>query len=75
MTDRVRTLTVILDKDYRDDDVESIVHAISSIRGVDRVETRVVQHEDHIARRTVAAAMKNRMLEAVYDVFDPNKPL
>lgn len=41
MTDRVRTLTVLLDADYRDDDesVGVITRAIGMIKGVESVET------------------------------------
>lgn len=34
MTDRVAFLSVALDQNYRTDDVEAIVNAISQIRGV-----------------------------------------
>ncbi|TWU51485.1 hypothetical protein Poly59_30770 [Rubripirellula reticaptiva] len=53
MTDRVRTLTVILDDDYRNEDesVGVIMQAIRMVKGVSDVEAGdVVQFEDHAAR-------------------------
>lgn len=37
MTDRIRTMTVVLDKEYRVDDAESISDAIRMIKGVSKV--------------------------------------
>lgn len=34
MSDRVQSLTIVLDKDYRTDDVEHIVAALRMVRGV-----------------------------------------
>lgn len=41
MTDRIRTLTVALDHDYRDDDAQAILDAIRMVRGVAAVEAEV----------------------------------
>ncbi len=38
MTDRVIYLTVALDREYRTDDVQSIVQTIEGVRGVSKVE-------------------------------------
>ena len=38
MTDRIRTLSVVLEQDFRDDDVQCVVDAIHMIRGVGKVE-------------------------------------
>lgn len=69
MTDRIRTLTVTLDKDYRDDDVQSIVSAIQHIKGVALVETRVVDVDELVARSAVRADFQARLHEAVDSVF------
>lgn len=37
MTERIRTLTVLLDRDYREDDIEHFITVIGAIRGVDDV--------------------------------------
>lgn len=69
MTDRIRHLTVILDRDYRDDDVEPIVEAIKQLRGVSAVTEHVVKADQVIARMTVCSQLYNKTIEAVHDVF------
>jgi len=49
MTDRVNGFTVHLDRDIREDDVEVIANAIRMIKGVVRVDNKVVGPMDHIA--------------------------
>lgn len=65
MTDRIRSVTVILDKDYRDDDVESILSAIRMVKGVDHVETSVVTSNDHINRSVVAIELRRQVFDAI----------
>lgn len=50
MTDRVRNLTIVLDKDYRTGDLESIINAIRMVKGVDTVSYGIVTSEDVIKR-------------------------
>ena len=51
MTDRIRTLAVTLDRDFRDDDVEVIVNAIKMIKHVSNVTIgEVVNIQDHLNR-------------------------
>jgi len=69
MTDRIRHLTITLDADYRDDDVESIVEAIRMIRGVEYIEEGIVTAEDHLARAAVRAEIQRSLHEAVDRVF------
>lgn len=53
MTDRIRTLTVTLDDDYRDEheSIGVIIHAIRMVKGVaDVTKGGAVDMADHIAR-------------------------
>lgn len=70
MTDRIRHLTVTLDQDYRDDDVESIVEAIRMIRGVVDVEEGVVESHHHLARTVVRSELRRDLYQAFENVFD-----
>lgn len=66
MTDRVRTLTVVLERDTRVDDVEVIVEAIRMTKGVLQVyhdEDDVVTFDDHIARMHVYGEVREALLE------------
>lgn len=53
MTDRIKGFTVILDKDYRDDDASEIMIALQNIRGVTKVSPLIVSPEDHMARERI----------------------
>ena len=54
MTDRIRVLTVVLDQDFRTDDVEDIMTVIAGVKHVAEVEKGPpVTGEDHMARQAV----------------------
>ena len=61
MTDRIRVLTVVLDRDYRDDDVQEIVNAIKMTKGVADVTTTVVEGMDYV-NRSIFADENQRLL-------------
>jgi len=69
MTDRIRHLTVVLDEDYRSDDVEAIVKAIQLIRGVASVDLHVVEAKDHLARSAVRDEIARDLHAAIDNVF------
>jgi hypothetical protein len=71
VTDRIRHLTITLERDTRDDDLEPILLAIRLIRGVAIVEPHVVQASDHLARQVVRAEIQRQIHEAVEGVFHP----
>jgi hypothetical protein len=73
MTDRIRHVTVTLDRDYRDDDVEVILSAIKMIKGVSSVTTKVVEAGDYLARESVRADLELKMHEAVQSVFQQER--
>ena len=62
MTDRIKGLTVALDRDYRDDDVQAVVDAIMMIKGVKGVTTSVVEMEDYTARVRVLSRIQDKIL-------------
>ena len=66
MTDRVRTLTILLDKDIRVDDVETIKSTMLMIRGVRKVENGpVVDHRDWMNRESVRIEMQEKIWKAL----------
>lgn len=46
MTDRINGLMVVLDRDFREDDVQCLVDAIKMLKGVQQVNRNVKQHMD-----------------------------
>ena len=67
MTDRIRVLTVVLDKDYRDDDCEHVINAIKMIKGVRSVEPEVVDMQDHVARMEASDKLGAAVIQTVRD--------
>lgn len=70
MTARVRHLTVILEHDTREDDVEVVVNAIRMIKRVASVETHEVSAGDAIARRVVRTELRRKLYQAIDDALD-----
>lgn len=65
MTDRINAFLVILDKNYRDDDVQQIARAIGMIKGVMAVEPNVADVEGVIAETRVRRELEGRLWEAL----------
>lgn len=65
MTDRVKGLTVVLDRDIRIDDIEVIVSAIRLLRGVASVDTVITTHEDYFARERVRSELVGKLYDAL----------
>ena len=67
MTDRIRTLTVTLEMDMREDDAEGIARMIRGFRGVDEVELgEPIDFRDHQARAALRRELRGR-IEAFLD--------
>jgi hypothetical protein len=73
MTDRIRHVTVTLDRDYRDDDVEVILSAIRQIKGVGSVKPKIVEGGEHLAREAVRVELEGKMYTAIESVFKNDK--
>jgi len=71
MTDRIHALTVVLDKDIRDDDVETIIQAIQMIRHVADVRTHVADLKTHAARARVREDLRDRIFQLWKDLSEP----
>jgi Co/Zn/Cd efflux system component len=70
-TDRIHALTIVLDKDYRDDDVQPIVNAIRQIRGVaDVTEQHVTTIDDHSARHHVRMKLGSTLFDVFHAVLE-----
>ena len=68
MSDRIRYLTVILERDLRDDDAEPIMNALRLIRGVsDVVYGEPVRLADWVNRRTVRHELRAKLFEVLSD--------
>lgn len=67
MTDRYNALTVVLEKDMREDDAQDLLSAIRQLRGVLRVEGNVSDINSHIAYARARGDLSGRLLAALRD--------
>ena len=66
MTDRIHALTVVLDKDMRDDDAEGLIKAIGRFRGVLHVDTHVSDIALHTAEMRTRHELGMKLINVVY---------
>lgn len=63
MTDRVKALTVVLDNDYREDDVQEIAKAIGMVKGVTAVSLVKTDINDYVNRARVRAELVGKLFD------------
>ncbi len=66
MTDRYYALTVLLEKDVREDDAEHILHAIRMVKGVLKVEPHVSNPDLWAAETRARYALGRELLKVIY---------
>jgi hypothetical protein len=70
MTDRVSGLTVILDKDVREDDVDGLAQAIGHMRGVIKVtKETAAPFPESVARARLAEDLAGRFRAILDDLW------
>lgn len=70
MTDRYHTLTVVLDKEIREDDAEGLIQAIGWMRGVLSVTGKVADLDSHMAVERARRELGEKLWEILY----PKRP-
>ena len=65
MTDRIHSLTVILERDIREDDVQPIIDAIGMVRGVLKATPRVADHVSMMAEMRAKQHLTQRIWAAL----------
>lgn len=66
MTDRFNSLTVVLEVDIREDDAESLLSAISQLRGVLRVSGNVSDLGTHVAQVRARQELETKLWAALH---------
>ena len=66
MTDRFDSLTVVLDKDIREDDAVLILNAISMIKGVAIVGGNISDPQSYVAEQRVRRDLEKKLWEALH---------
>ncbi len=67
MTDRINALTVVLDRDIREDDVQGLIDAIKYLSGVDKVTKHVADLESRVAKSRAQLALREKILDLLLD--------
>ena len=66
MTDRFHSLTVVLERDIREDDAEALMGAIKTLRGVLSVRGEVADMTSVMAEDRARRELGQRLIEIVY---------
>ena len=66
MTDRYNTLTVVLEKDIRDDDAEALLTAIRQLRGVLSVSGNVADLTAYMAEERAKRELGDKLWQVLY---------
>lgn len=64
MSDRINSFTVVLNKDYKDEDAEQLLNAFKQFKGVISVTPNISNVTDHVAQSRARNEMISKMLEA-----------
>lgn len=67
MTDRINSITVVLEKDIRVDDAEAILNAIRQLRGVIAVSGNVTNGSEYV----IESRVRRELSEALWSVLHP----
>jgi hypothetical protein len=65
MSDSIKGLIVMFDKDYKNEDAESIARAIRMIKGVGKVDFLVANIDDWLARNRVRHELKEKLWDVL----------
>lgn len=68
MTDRLKGLIVVLDRDIRTDDAEPLIAAIQQMRNVAEVKPIVAEMGDFFERSRVKREILTKLLETVKEL-------
>lgn len=71
MTDRIHSITVVLEHDMRDDDIEPLLDAIRMLRHVQSVTPNVADYTSHMAEQRALEAWRTKLHDLIYP---PRKP-
>lgn len=70
MTDRVGTITLVLEKDYRIDDVQPLIDALYQFKGVIKVKPNVTDLEGLMAYSRARHELQLKLWDALKDPKD-----
>ena len=69
MSDRIKGLIVVLDKDYREEDIEKMKEFILQIKGVKSVKENKVNIDDFINRSRITLEIKEKIYNTLEELM------
>lgn len=66
MTDTFHSLTVVLDREVRDDDAEFIINAIKMIKGVTSVSGNITDCNHYVAKQMALLELRRQIESILY---------
>ncbi len=70
MTDRIHSLTVVLERNNRDDDTQPLIDAILMFHGVLSVTTHVANVDSHMAEERARRALTEKIYAALKEPIE-----
>ncbi|KPA14475.1 hypothetical protein MHK_005318 [Candidatus Magnetomorum sp. HK-1] len=67
MSDRYSSLTVVMEKDIREDDATAIMDAIRMLKGVIGVSGNVTQPDNYMAETRAKNELRKKLLRVVWE--------
>jgi hypothetical protein len=65
MTTRIKGLTVVLERDVREDDCQHLIDAIKMLRGVAQVVPLVTDASDYVNRERVRVELAEKLMDVL----------
>lgn len=69
MSDRINGFIVVLDKDYKDEDIEATISAIEQIKGVIAVKPNIVTPNECIAKHQTRIEIVNKIYDFAQQIL------
>ena len=70
MTDRTISLLVTLDKEYREDDAQTIINAIGMLKCVEDVTINKFSSQEHMTAYSIKQQLRRDFFAKAYELFE-----
>jgi copper chaperone CopZ len=69
MSDRYNAITVVLEKDTRDDDAQDIIAALKMVKGVADAKPNIVNVDSFVSDTRARQELGSKLFEVLYDKY------
>lgn len=73
MSDRINGFVVILDKDYKDEDIEQTINAIKQIKGVLEIKPNIVTAIERMSGERLKIEIANKIYDFAQQILSGDK--